>query len=73
MNSIDDERDITSTSYTMMLIELGYRVARWLIQQDDELWHDHDHERAVGHGDYRKHDEFGWHRHLATTGGTWPR
>jgi hypothetical protein len=34
----DDERDLTSTSYTMALIELGYRVTRWIInnQDDDE-------------------------------------
>lgn len=26
-----DERDLLSTSYTMALIELGYRVTRWMI------------------------------------------
>jgi len=30
-----DERDLTSTSYTMALIELGYRVTRWLTENAD--------------------------------------
>jgi hypothetical protein len=32
-----DERDITSTIYQMMLIELGYRVTRSMIDQNVDL------------------------------------
>lgn len=31
-----DERDLTSTSYTMSLIELGYRVTRFFIENMPE-------------------------------------
>jgi hypothetical protein len=35
MTALDrDERDITSTSYTMSLIELGYRVTQALIWEN---------------------------------------
>jgi hypothetical protein len=34
-----DEHYLLSTSYTMALIELGYRVTRWMIEdaEDSEL------------------------------------
>ena len=32
-----DERDITSTTYQMMLIELGARVTRAMINQNEDL------------------------------------
>lgn len=31
-----DERDLTSTSYVMALIELGPRVTRWIIANADD-------------------------------------